>query len=495
MENKDKIRQIVSGYQYDFKDPEKHVYKEQNGLSEQVIRNISQIKKEPEWITNFRLRALGIFNAKKIPTWGADLSKIKFDDICYYMKPTEKLARNWDDMPDNIKKTWDRLGIPEAERKFLSGVGAQYDSESVYHKILKDLALKGVVFVDPDIGLNLTEERVVEMAETLDIPVDVARKNLLQANEKFREFFSTVVPPADNKFAALNSAVFSGGSFVYVPKGVKLNMNMPLQAYFRINASNMGQFERTLIVADEDAEVSYLEGCSAPVYSKQSLHTAVVEVIALKNAKVRYTTIQNWSSDVYNLVTKRAVAHENANVEWIDCNLGSSVSMKYPSVYMVGKGAKADMLSIAFAGKGQHQDVGNKVIHSAPETSSRIISKSVSKDGGKTTFRALVRVEENADNCKTTTECAALLLDEKSKTDTIPTIEVNNHTASANHEASVGRLSEDALFYLQSRGLSDEEARAMIVLGFLNPIVKTLPLEYAIEFNKLIEMSMEGSVG
>ncbi|MBI2449420.1 Fe-S cluster assembly protein SufB [Candidatus Pacearchaeota archaeon] len=495
MENKDRARQIVSGYKYDFKDPEEYVYKEEKGLNENVIKNISKIKKELQWVTDFRLKSLGIFNAKKMPTWGADLSKINFDEICYYIKPTEKLARSWEEMPDNIKKTWDRLGIPEAERKFLSGVGVQYDSETVYHKILKDLALKGVVFVDPDIGLNPTEEKIEEMAETLDISIDVARRNLMQAHEKFKEFFSTVVPPRDNKFAALNSSVFSGGSFIYVPKGVKLNMSMPLQAYFRINASNMGQFERTLIIADEDSEVSYLEGCTAPVYSKQSLHAAVVEVVALRNAKVRYTTIQNWSSDVYNLVTKRAVAYENATVEWVDCNLGSSVSMKYPSVYLVGKGAKADMLSVAYAGRGQHQDVGNKAIHAASETSSRIISKSVSKDGGKSTFRALVRIEEDADNCKTTTECSALLLDEKSKTDTIPTIEVNNHTASANHEASVGRLSEEALFYLQSRGLSDEEARAMIVLGFLNPIVKTLPLEYAIEFNKLIEMSMEGSVG
>ena len=495
MNNKDRARQVISGYKYDFKDPEEYVYKEKNGLDEEVIGNITEIKKEPQWVREFRLKSLKIFQAKKMPTWGADLSKIDFDEICYYIKPTDKLARSWDDMPENIKKTWDRLGIPEAERKFLSGVGTQYDSESVYHKILKDLALKGVVFVDPDTGLNPTDERITEMAETLDIPIDVARRNLLQANEKFKEFFSTVVPSADNKFAALNSAVFSGGSFIYIPKGVKLNMNMPLQSYFRINASNMGQFERTLIIADENAEMSYLEGCSAPVYSKQSLHAAVVEVVALKNAKVRYTTIQNWSSDVYNLVTKRAVAHENANIEWIDCNLGSSVSMKYPSVYLVGRGAKADMLSVAYAGKGQHQDVGNKAIHVAPETSSRIISKSLSKDGGKTTFRALVRIEEKADNCKTTTECAALLLDEKSKTDTIPTIEVNNHTASANHEASVGRLSEEALFYLQSRGLSEEEARAMIVLGFLSPIVKTLPLEYAIEFNKLIEMEMEGSVG
>ncbi len=488
-------QQIVSEYRYNFKDPEEYVHKEKKGLTEEVVKNISRIKKEPDWIKTFRLKALKVFSLKKMPLWGADLSKINFDEICYYMKPVDGLVKDWTSLPDNIKRTWDKLGIPEAERKFLSGVGAQYESESVYHKILKDLALKGVVFVDPDIGLNPIEERINEMAETLEIPVDIARRNLMQAHARFKEFFGTVVPIADNKFASLNSAVFSGGSFVYIPPGVKLNMNMPLQAYFRINASNMGQFERTLIIADEDAEVSYVEGCSAPIYSKQSLHAAVVEVVALPRAKVRYTTVQNWSSDVYNLVTKRAVAYEHAIVEWIDCNIGSGVTMKYPSVYLVGRGARADMLSIAYAGKGQHQDAGSKAIHAASETSSRIISKSLSKDGGRTTFRALIKVDKNAEKCKITSQCDALILDDKSRSDTVPTIEIENESVNMNHEASVGKVGEDQLFYLQSRGLSEEEARAMIVLGFLSPIAKTLPLEYAIELNKLIEMEMTGSVG
>jgi len=488
-------QEIVSSYRYDFKDTEKYVYKEEHGLNERVVHHISGIKHEPDWIKEFRLKALKIFAAKKMPLWGADLSRIKFDEICYYMKPTDGLVKNWNELPAEMKKTWDRLGIPEAERKFLSGVGAQYESESVYHKILKDLALKGVVFVDPDIGLNPTEERIKEMADTLEIPFDIARHNLMQAHARFKEFFGTVVPIADNKFAALNSAVFSGGSFVYIPRGVKLNMNMPLQAYFRINASNMGQFERTLIIADEDAEVSYVEGCSAPIYSKQSLHAAVVEVVALPRAKVRYTTVQNWSSDVYNLVTKRAVAHENAVVEWVDCNIGSGITMKYPSVYLLGRGAKADLLSIAYAGKGQHQDAGAKAIHAASDTSSRIISKSLSKDGGRTTFRALIKVDKGAERCKITSQCDALILDSSSRSDTVPTIEVENDSASMSHEATVGKVGEDQLFYLQSRGLSEGEARAMIVLGFINPVAKTLPLEYAIELNKLIEMEMVGSVG
>ncbi len=488
-------QEIVSSYRYDFKDTEKYVYKEEHGLNERVVHHISGIKHEPDWIKEFRLKALKIFVAKKMPLWGADLSKIHFDEICYYMKPTDGLVKNWNELPAEMKKTWDRLGIPEAERKFLSGVGAQYESESVYHKILKDLALKGVVFVDPDIGLNPTEERIKEMADTLEIPFDIARHNLMQAHARFKEFFGTVVPIADNKFAALNSAVFSGGSFVYIPRGVKLNMNMPLQAYFRINASNMGQFERTLIIADEDAEVSYVEGCSAPIYSKQSLHAAVVEVVALPRAKVRYTTVQNWSSDVYNLVTKRAVAHENAVVEWVDCNIGSGITMKYPSVYLLGRGAKADLLSIAYAGKGQHQDAGAKAIHAASDTSSRIISKSLSKDGGRTTFRALIKVDKGAERCKITSQCDALILDSSSRSDTVPTIEVENDSASMSHEATVGKVGEDQLFYLQSRGLSEGEARAMIVLGFINPVAKTLPLEYAIELNKLIEMEMVGSVG
>ena len=486
---------FMSEYKYDFKDPENYVYREKNGLREEVVRNISNMKKEQAWLMDFRLKALKVFLSKKMPVWGADLSRINFEEIGYYIKPTDKLVKEWSELPEEMKKTWDKLGIPEAERKFLSGVGAQYESESVYHKILKGLALKGVVFVDPDTGLNPTEEKIKEMAGILDIPVEKARENLINANKKFMEYFGTIVPIADNKFAALNSAVFSGGSFIYIPKDVKLDMNMPMQAYFRINASNVGQFERTLIIADENAEVSYVEGCSAPIYSKQSLHSAVVEVIALKNSKVRYTTIQNWSSDVYNLVTKRAAAYENSTVEWIDCNIGSAVTMKYPSVYLMEKGAKADMLSVAYASKNQHQDAGSKAVHLASDTSSKIISKSVSKDGGKTTFRALIKVAENAERCSITSQCDALILDEKSKSDTIPTLEIENESASITHEATVGKLNEEALFYLQSRGLSEEEAKGMIVLGFISPIAKTLPMEYSIEMNKLIQLDMSGAIG
>ncbi len=495
MKNEKNTQEIVTEYKYDFKDKVDYIYTEKKGLNEEVVRNISKLKKESEWLREFRLKALKIFLNKKMPRWGADLSGINFDEIVYYLKPIEKMVKNWEELPENIRKTWDRLGIPEAERKFLSGVGAQYESESVYHKVLKELALKGVIFVDPDIGLNPTEERIREMAEILEIPLEIARKSLLKASEKFKEFFGTVVPISDNKFASLNSAVFSGGSFVYIPENVKLNMNMPLQAYFRINSSGVGQFERTLIIVDEGAEVNYVEGCSAPIYSKQSLHAAVVEVVALKNAKVRYTTIQNWSPDVYNLVTKRAVAHENAVVEWIDCNLGSAVTMKYPSCYLVGRGARADMLSVAYAGKRQHQDAGNKVIHFASDTSSRIVSKSVSKDGGRTTFRALIQVDKSAEKCKITSQCDALILDSASRSDTVPHIDIKNNSTSLSHEASVGRISEDILFYLQSRGLTEEEAKAMVILGFLSPVSKTLPLEYAIELNKLIELDMAGSVG
>lgn len=482
-------------YKYGFHDPEQYIYKAEKGLNEGIVLYISKIKNDPKWIRDFRLNALKTFLSKKMPTWGADLSNINFDDICYYIKPTEGIVKSWEELPENIKKTWDRLGIPEAERKFLSGIGAQYESENVYHKILKDLALKGVVFVDPDVGLNPTEERIKEMANILDISIEVARKNLLQAHTKFKEFFGKVIPSEDNKFAALNSTVFSGGSFVYIPKDVKLNMNMPLQAYFRINASNMGQFERTLIIADEGSVVSYIEGCSAPVYSKQSLHSAVVEVVALKNAKVRYTTIQNWSTDVYNLVTKRAHAYENAIVEWIDANIGSSITMKYPSVYLVGKNAKADIISVAFASKGQYLDTGAKAVHLAPNTNSTIISKSISKNGGRSSYRGLLKIAKGATNSRSNVRCDALLLDEESRSDTYPYIEIDEDTATMGHEATVGKVGEEQIFYLMSRGLTEAEALTMIILGFLEPFSKELPMEYAVELNKLIKLEMEGSVG
>jgi len=472
-----------------------YFHKERKGISEEIVKKISKIKKEPKWLRDFRIKALKIFLSKPIPKWGADLSKINFDEFIYYIKPLKKAAKKWEDLPKNIKKIWDKLGIPEAEKKFLAGVGAQYESETIYHNILKDLSLKGVVFVDPDTGLNPTEERIKEISKNLNIPIEITKKNLIRANRKFRKFFSTVVPIEDNKFSALNSAFFSGGSFIYVPKNIKLSMDMPLQAYFRINAESFGQFERTLIIADENSEVSYVEGCSAPIYSKKSLHAAVVEVIALKNSKVRYTTIQNWSTDIYNLVTKRAIAYENANVEWIDCNIGSAITMKYPSVYLIGKNSKADMLSMAYASEGQHQDAGNKVIHIAPKTSSRIISKSISKGGGRTTFRALIQVNEKADNCKISSQCDAIMLDKNSKSDTIPTIKVENNSSSLTHEAKAGKINEDVLFYLESRGLTEEESKTLVILGFINEISKSLPLEYAIELNKFIELDMEGSVG
>jgi Fe-S cluster assembly protein SufB len=453
---------------YDFKDPELYVYKSKPGLSEKVVEEISSIKNEPEWLRKFRLKALKIFYEKPMPLWGADLSRVDFDRIHYYIKPSDRAAHSWDDVPEYIKKTFDRLGIPEAERKFLAGVGAQYESEMVYHNLQKELEKKGVIFVDPDTAFR----------EYADI---------------FKPYFGKVVPPEDNKFAALNSAVFSGGSFIYVPEGVEIQY--PLQAYFRINAANVGQFERTLIIAEPYSRVHYIEGCTAPIYSTSSLHTAVVEIIAKKGAYVRYTTLQNWSTDVYNLVTKRAHAYEDATVEWVDANIGSRVTMKYPSVYLLGRGAKADILSVAFAGRGQHQDTGAKAVHLAPDTTSRITSKSVCKDGGRTSYRGLLHVAKGAKRVKSSVRCDALILDDISRTDTYPYNEINEEDTTATHEATVGKIGEEQLFYLMSRGLSEQEALNMIVLGFLEPFTKTLPMEYAVEFNRLIELEMSGSVG
>jgi Fe-S cluster assembly protein SufB len=461
---------IVRDYsKYDFKDPiDMYVYISKKGLSRETIEEISRIKNEPEWMLKFRLNAYETFLKLPMPKWGADLSAIDFNNIYYYARPTDKKGRSWDEVPEKIKKTFERLGIPEAERKFLAGVGAQYESEVVYHKLREDLEKKGVIFCDTDTALQKYE----------DI---------------FKKHFAKVVPPNDNKFAALNSAVWSGGSFVYVPEGVEVDM--PLNAYFRINSQNMGQFERTLIIAEPYSKVHYIEGCTAPVYSTESLHAAVVEVIAKKGATVRYTTLQNWSNDVYNLVTKRAHAYEDAVIEWVDANIGSKVTMKYPSVYLLGRNARADILSVAFAGKGQHQDTGAKAVHLAPDTTSKIISKSVSKDGGRTSYRGLLHVAKGATGVKSTVRCDALLIDEISRTDTYPYIEVNEDDATITHEASVGKIGEDQIFYLMSRGYSEQEALSLIVSGFLEVFTKELPMEYAVEFNRLIRLEMEGAVG
>lgn len=453
---------------YDFKDPEIYVYTTGKGISEEVVKKISGIKGEPDWMVELRLKGYEVFRKKPMPAWGADLSAINFDEYTYYLRPTDKKSMEWDDVPEYIKNTFDKLGIPEAERKFLAGVGAQYESEVVYHHIREDLQKKGVIFVDADTGLK-------------DYP------------DIFKKYFGTVVPYTDNKFAALNYAVWSGGSFIYVPPGVKVDI--PLQAYFRINAKAMGQFERTLIIADEGSFVHYVEGCTAPIYSKDSLHAAVVEVIALKGARVRYTTIQNWSKNIYNLVTKRAVAHEDAIVEWVDGNIGSGVTMKYPAVILKGKGARAEILSVAYAGKDQHQDAGAKVIHIAPFTSSTITSKSVSRFGGRASYRGLVKVARGAKGVKVSVKCDALLLDEESRSDTYPYMEIAEEDVSIAHEATVGKITEDQIFYLTSRGLTQEEALAMIVRGFIEPFTKELPMEYAIELNRLIQLEMEGCVG
>jgi Fe-S cluster assembly protein SufB len=462
------LRELSKGYRFDWKDKVEYVFEPKRGLTEEVVEEISWIKQEPDWMRRFRLKALKHFEGRPMPWWGADLSGIDFDNIYYYLKPTQQQAKTWDDLPEEIRGTWDKLGIPEAEKKYLGGVSAQYESEVVYHKIKDELESMGVIFSDMDSGLR----------EHPDI---------------VKEYFGTIIPPNDNKFAALNSAVWSGGSFIYVPPGV--HVDIPLQAYFRINAENMGQFERTLIIADEGSYVHYVEGCSAPIYTSDSLHSAVVEIIAKKNARVRYTTIQNWSNNVYNLVTKRAAAYEDSVMEWIDGNIGSKVTMKYPSIYLLGKGARGEVLSVAFAGEGQHTDAGGKAIHAAPHTTSIITSKSVSKGGGRTGYRGLVRVEPGADHAKSMVRCDALILDEISRSDTYPYVEVEEETAQLGHEATVARIGEDQLFYLMSRGLTEAEASAMIVNGFIEPITRELPMEYAVELNRLIELQMEGAIG
>ena len=459
---------VKDEYQYGFHDQEKAVFKAEKGINHQVVDQIADIKNEPDWMRHFRHEALDIFFAKAMPTWGADLSGIDFDDIFYYLRPSEKQGKSWDDVPEDIKRTFDRLGIPEAERRFLAGVGAQYESEVVYHSLKEEWEKLGVVFLDMDSGLREHEDIV-------------------------KEYFATVIPAADNKFAALNSAVWSGGSFVYVPKGV--HVDIPLQAYFRINAENMGQFERTLIIVEEGASVHYVEGCTAPIYSSNSLHSAVVEIIVKKGGRCRYTTIQNWSTDVYNLVTKRAMAYDDATMEWIDGNLGSKVTMKYPAVYMMGPKSHGEILSIAFAGSGQHQDAGGKVVHAAPNTSSKIVSKSISKNGGRASYRGLLKVAKGAHNSRSNVVCDALLLDEDSRSDTYPYIEIDEDDVSVGHEASVSKIGEEQLFYLMSRGIDEDEAAAMIVGGFIEPLVKELPMEYAVEMNRLIQLQMEGSIG
>jgi len=459
---------VKDEYQYGFHDQENAVFKAEKGLTHQVVDQIVDIKNEPDWMRQFRHEALDIFFAKAMPTWGADLSGIDFDDIFYYLRPAEKQGKSWDDVPEDIKRTFDRLGIPEAERRFLAGVGAQYESEVVYHSLKEEWEKLGVVFLDMDSGLREHEDIV-------------------------KEYFATVIPAADNKFAALNSAVWSGGSFVYVPKGV--HVDIPLQAYFRINAENMGQFERTLIIVEEGASVHYVEGCTAPIYSSNSLHSAVVEIIVKKGGRCRYTTIQNWSTDVYNLVTKRAMAYDDATMEWIDGNLGSKVTMKYPAVYMMGPKSHGEILSIAFAGSGQHQDAGGKVVHAAPNTSSKIVSKSISKNGGRASYRGLLKVAKGAHNSRSNVVCDALLLDEDSRSDTYPYIEIDEDDVSVGHEASVSKIGEEQLFYLMSRGIDEDEAAAMIVGGFIEPLVKELPMEYAVEMNRLIQLQMEGSIG
>jgi Fe-S cluster assembly protein SufB len=460
---------INTRYTAGFSVAEDYVYKSEKGLNEQVVRDISSKKGEPDWMLEFRLNALKCFESRPMQKWGPDLSALNTNDIYYYIKPIEKMQKSWDDIPGDIRKTFDRLGVPESERKHLAGLGAQYESEVVYHNLQEEWAKKGVIFLDMDSGLREYPDLV-------------------------REYFATVVPANDNKFAALNSAVWSGGSFVYIPKGV--HVTMPLQTYFRINAQQMGQFERTLIIAEEGSFVHYVEGCTAPVYNTSSLHSAVVEIIAKKGSRVRYSTVQNWSRDVYNLVTKRAAAYENSFVEWIDGNLGSGITMKYPCVILKEPGARAEILSVAMANtKGQIQDSGAKVIHEAPHTSSRIISKSVSKNGGRCSYRGVVKVLNGAKNCKSYVQCDALILDEHSISDTYPFIDIAESEVDIGHEAKVSRIGDDQLFYLTSRGISESDAQALIVNGFIEPFVKELPMEFALEMNRLIQLEMEGSIG
>lgn len=455
-------------YKYGFSDPDVSVFKTRKGLDRKVVEQISQMKGEPEWMLEFRLKALEHFQERPMPTWGGDLSKLNLDDIYYYVRPAEKEGRNWDEVPDTIKETFNRLGIPEAEQRFLAGVGAQYESEMVYHSVQEHLEEQGVIFVSIEDGLR-------------------------QHEELFREYFGKVIPHTDNKFAALNSAVWSGGSFVYVPPGV--TVKLPLQAYFRLNVANIGQFERTIIIVDEGAQVHYVEGCTAPTYTTDSFHSGVIEIIVKKGARCRYTTIQNWSINVYNLVTQRAMVHENATMEWVDANLGSQLTMKYPSCYLVGEEAHGEILSMAFAAEGQHQDAGGKVIHAAPHTTSKITSKSISKDSGRASYRGLLKVHKGAVGAKSNVVCDALLLDPQSRSDTYPYIEIDEADVTIGHEASVSKIGEQQLFYLMSRGLSEEEAASMVVSGFIEPLVKELPMEYAVEMNRLIQLQMEGSIG
>ena len=465
----DKLETLpMEDYRYGFSDPDEAIFRTGQGISHDVVDAISRMKSEPQWMRQFRHDALDIFFSKPMPRWGGDLSELDFDRITYYVKPMENQGRTWEEVPQTIKDTFEKLGIPEAERKFLAGVSAQYESEVVYHNIRDELLSQGVVFLDTDSALR-------------------------EHPDLFREYFGTVVPPEDNKFAALNSAVWSGGSFVYVPRGVKCTT--PLQAYFRINSQNMGQFERTLIIGEDDSFVHYVEGCTAPIYTTDSLHSAVVEIICKPRSRVRYTTIQNWAPNIYNLVTNRAVAYEDATMEWVDGNIGSKLTMKYPSVYMMGRGAKAHVLSIAVAGKGQHQDAGAKVIHNAPDTTSTIISKSISRGGGRTTYRGLVHIAEGAEGSKSKVNCDTLIFDEDSRADTVPVNEVNDSRVTMEHEATVSRVSEEQLFYLMSRGITEEEATRMIVMGFIEPFTKELPMEYAVEMNRLIKLEMVGSVG
>ncbi len=452
---------------YDFVTPTTAIFKAQKGINAEIVAQISEMKSEPGWMRDFRLEAFKIFESKPMPKWGGDIA-LDFQDIYYYLKPTEEQGKTWDDVPQEIKDTFDKLGIPEAEKKYLAGVKAQFESEVVYGSLQEDLGNKGVIFTDTDTAIR-------------------------EHPELLREYFGKTIPSSDNKFAALNSAVWSGGSFIYVPPGVKIDF--PLQAYFRINAEQMGQFERTLIIVDEGAEVHYVEGCTAPMYTTESLHSAVVEVIVKKNGRCRYTTIQNWANNIYNLVTKRAMAYENALMEWVDGNLGSHLTMKYPAVYMMEPGARGEILSIAFSSRGQHQDAGAKVVHCAPNTKSRIISKSISKNGGRSSYRGLCKVEDSATGCKSNVVCDALILDSDSRSDTYPYIEVEEQDVQIEHEASVSRIGEEQLFYLMSRGLTEAEASSMIVSGFIEPLIKELPMEYAIEMNRLIELQMEGSVG
>ncbi len=465
------LAQINEDYEerYGFHDAENYLYKAPKGLTRELVEKISEFKSEPTWMREFRLRALDYFLARPMPTWGSPmLAEVDFDNIHYFVRASEGAERSWDDVPDDVKRTFDRLGIPEAERKFLSGVGAQYESEVVYHKVREDLEKQGVVFLDMDTALREHEEIV-------------------------REYFATIIPPNDNKLAALNSAVWSGGSFVHVPEGV--HVEMPLQAYFRINTENMGQFERTLIIAEPGSYVHYVEGCTAPTYSSSSLHSAVVELIAKPGARIRYTTVQNWSTNVFNLVTKRAVAYADATVEWVDCNLGSQLTMKYPSVYLLGERAHGEVLSIAFAGRGQHQDAGAKIIHAAPNTTSNIFAKSICKDGGRGSYRGLLEVAKGAHGAHSKVVCDALLLDDRSRSDTYPTIKIGEDDVNVAHEATVSKVGDDQLFYLRSHGIPEDEASKLIVNGFIEPITKELPMEYAVEMNRLIELQMEGSIG